>query len=198
MPRQDRSRALVDAIIEAAADILVRQGRDAVTTNAVAMRAGVSIGSVYQYFSNRQAILAAIAVNHLDRVHRSVANADLEGVNGLEDATTRIVGSLFAAHRIDPPLHLAIAREIGGSVCSHDAQYRPDAKAAVVALFEVAAPAVRDEILNEDLALAIRVAAEIAHVLAHAAIERSSDALTVCRLEHEAVRALLAYLGSGH
>ncbi|HXZ08528.1 MAG TPA: helix-turn-helix domain-containing protein, partial [Paraburkholderia sp.] len=59
-PLQRRSTVTVDAIIEAAARILEAEGFDGYTTNAVAARAGVSIGSLYQYFPNRDALTAAL------------------------------------------------------------------------------------------------------------------------------------------
>ena len=59
-PRQQRSAATVAAILEAAAHILEEEGFDGYTTNAVAARAGVSIGSVYQYFPNRDSVTRAL------------------------------------------------------------------------------------------------------------------------------------------
>jgi AcrR family transcriptional regulator len=59
-PLQSRSRATVDAVLSAAAQILEAQGVGALNTNAVAERAGVSIGSLYQYFSSKDAILVAL------------------------------------------------------------------------------------------------------------------------------------------
>ncbi|MCB4456070.1 TetR/AcrR family transcriptional regulator [Leisingera sp. McT4-56] len=58
--RQARSRATQEAIVEAAARILETSGRKGLTTNAIADRAGVSIGSLYQYFPNKEAVLAAV------------------------------------------------------------------------------------------------------------------------------------------
>jgi AcrR family transcriptional regulator len=58
----------VDAIVEAAGRLLVEHGRLGVTTNAVAERAGVSIGSLYQYFPNKEAIFAALQERHRDQV----------------------------------------------------------------------------------------------------------------------------------
>lgn len=59
-PNQARARATVDAIIEAAAQLVGQGGLEAFNTNAVAERAGVSIGSLYQYFPNKDAIMAAL------------------------------------------------------------------------------------------------------------------------------------------
>jgi AcrR family transcriptional regulator len=67
-PAQERSRQTVDAIVEAAVRLLVEHGRLGVTTNAVAERAGVSIGSLYQYFPNKEAIFAALQERHRDQV----------------------------------------------------------------------------------------------------------------------------------
>jgi AcrR family transcriptional regulator len=64
-PRQARSRATWDAILEAAAQVLERAGPDGFNTAAVAERAGVSIGTLYQYFPDKQAILLAAAEREL-------------------------------------------------------------------------------------------------------------------------------------
>ena len=77
-PRQDRSRAKVDGILAAAADLCSGPGLDALTTNAVAARAGVSIGSLYQYFPGKAALLAALIraerANLLEAVERIVCS----------------------------------------------------------------------------------------------------------------------------
>ncbi len=65
-PRQTRSKATVDSILEATARVLVASGFDGLTTNAVAEQAGVSIGSLYQYFPNKEALVAAMIEHHLD------------------------------------------------------------------------------------------------------------------------------------
>lgn len=66
-PRQERARTTVAAIVEAAARILVEDGPAALTTNAVARRAGVSVGSLYQYFPNKHAVLRALLERELGR-----------------------------------------------------------------------------------------------------------------------------------
>ena len=65
-PSQHRSKATVDTILTATARILIKLGFDGLTTNAVAEAAGVSIGSLYQYFPNKEALVAALIEDQLD------------------------------------------------------------------------------------------------------------------------------------
>lgn len=74
-PRQGRSRATVDAILEAAAQVLEAKGSPGFTTDAVATRAGVSIGTLYRYFADKQAILTALAWREKARVDGAVLKA---------------------------------------------------------------------------------------------------------------------------
>lgn len=64
-PRQTRSTETVDRILDAAARIFDERGYHATTTNHVAAEAGVSIGSLYQYFPNKDALLVALAERHI-------------------------------------------------------------------------------------------------------------------------------------
>lgn len=66
-PRQQRSRATVDRILGVAARIFDQHGYRATTTNHIAAAAGVSIGSLYQYFPNKDALLAALAERHVEQ-----------------------------------------------------------------------------------------------------------------------------------
>lgn len=74
-PRQARAAQTVDAILEAAAQVLERGGLAALTTNAVAERAGVSIGTLYQYFAHKNAVLMSLAECELAAAQASVARA---------------------------------------------------------------------------------------------------------------------------
>ena len=66
-PKQQRSKSLTEAILEASTRILSTLGYDAATTNRVAEMAGVSIGSLYQYFPNRDALIAGVIERHLKK-----------------------------------------------------------------------------------------------------------------------------------
>ncbi len=108
-PTQQRSQTTVEAIVTAAAQILERDGTAAMTTNAIAVRAGVSIGTLYQYFANRDALLAALVVRHTAAMRSVIAEplatlADLP----LPTIVERLVAAIIAAHQVAPRLHHAL------------------------------------------------------------------------------------------
>jgi AcrR family transcriptional regulator len=74
-PTQSRAEETVASIIEAAAQVLEAEGFDGFNTNAVAARAGVSIGSLYQYFPGKDALTVALIRRETERFHEDVAVA---------------------------------------------------------------------------------------------------------------------------
>src|SRR5271170_5449003 len=71
-PVQARSAASVDAILEATIQVLLSVGKERLTTTRVALRAGVSVGTLYQYFPNKSALLQAVLKRHLNQVTDAV------------------------------------------------------------------------------------------------------------------------------
>jgi AcrR family transcriptional regulator len=111
-PRQSRSRAKVDGILAAAADICSGRGLEAVTTNAVAARAGVSIGSLYQYFPGKAALLAALIraerANLLQAVERIVSSDAARSLTHLvQDLSDAIVAHYLERPSLSRTLSLA-------------------------------------------------------------------------------------------
>src|SRR6202041_14076 len=74
-PIQARSTVTVEAISEAAIQVLLRHGAERLTTTRVADRAGVSVGTLYQYYPNKQSLLFAVLENHLTNVMATVEAA---------------------------------------------------------------------------------------------------------------------------
>ena len=109
-PRQERARATVEAILEAAARILDRQGWGRFTTNAVAEVAGVSIGSLYQYFPNKLALVEAILRRHFDDVLSALRFAD-EQSSRIERIKV-LVSGMITAHSNHPSLHRVLLEEV--------------------------------------------------------------------------------------
>jgi AcrR family transcriptional regulator len=71
-PVQARSTASVDAIVEATVQVLRQVGKERLTTTRVASRAGVSVGTLYQYFPNKSALLQAALKRHMDKVTEAI------------------------------------------------------------------------------------------------------------------------------
>lgn len=117
-PRQARSRATVEAITQAAAYILVKRGWEGFTTNAIAERAGVNISSLYQFFPNKEAIVAELQRRHIEQTRRKLVEAlpRLAGQRSLRDALLLLVGAIVDEHRVAPALHRAFAEELPQSV----------------------------------------------------------------------------------
>ena len=101
-PKQERSRETVDAILEATAHILARKGWAGLTTNEVAQVAGVSIGSLYQYFPNKLALIEAVR----DRHFQDILNL-LRAATGVE----RLVQGMIDLHSRHPAIHHVLMEE---------------------------------------------------------------------------------------
>jgi AcrR family transcriptional regulator len=113
LPRQARSEATVEAILEAAAQVFERQGYSAGTTNRIAERAGVSIGSLYQYFPNKDAILVALVYRHLAESTAELG-PHLERLSRgarFDDVLPEIVNAMVALHALAPGLHRVLFEE---------------------------------------------------------------------------------------
>ena len=110
---QERSRATVDALIEATARILVREGFDKASTNRIAQQAGVSVGSLYQYYPSKEALVAAVIDRHNRELMARARAASAEvAALPLELAVRKLVATAVDAHRIDPKLHRVLAEQI--------------------------------------------------------------------------------------
>jgi AcrR family transcriptional regulator len=87
VPRQQRSRATVTAVLDACAEEIERLGYHALTTHRIAARAGVSPGTLYQYFPNRDAVAGALVVRALERLleamRRALGDCIARGLDGL-------------------------------------------------------------------------------------------------------------------
>lgn len=97
-PRQARARQTVEIIFEATARILERNGRAALSTNAIAERAGISIGTLYHYFQSKEAILVAMARREMESHRQAMAKAISEPRHGAAEPSVRAaVKALVAA-----------------------------------------------------------------------------------------------------
>jgi AcrR family transcriptional regulator len=117
-PVQARAASTVDAISEAAIQVLLRDGVERLTTTRVAERAGVSVGTLYQYYPNKQSLLFAVLANHLDKVASAVELACEQARQKPLAEMIRTVVEAFIATKLErTDISLAlyqIAADIGG------------------------------------------------------------------------------------
>jgi AcrR family transcriptional regulator len=113
-PRQERAKATVDAILLATARVLVKEGYDRASTNRVADAAGVSVGSLYQYFPSKEALVLALIERHSRQM---LAFLEAQAAAGQPDASLRdvvrnVVHAMVEAHRVDPRLHRVLMEQV--------------------------------------------------------------------------------------
>lgn len=193
---QARSRATVDALVEATARILVRDGFDQASTNRIAEAAGVSVGSLYQYFPGKAALVAAVIERH-NRGLMAVVRAALAEAEGepLEKALRRLVAAAVAAHALDPALHRVLAEQTPriGAEAGVEAFSR-----AYQDLFRAWLGARAGELCGLDLDLAAFISVTAIEAVTHTAVlhrpELLADAAAAERLVDEATRLVLGYL----
>ena len=194
---QDRSRATVDALIEATARILVREGFDKASTNRIADVAGVSVGSLYQYYPGKEALVAAVIDRHNRDIMQVVRGALAEvAAQPIEKAVRRLVAVAIEAHRIDPKLHRVLAEQIPrtGRLENVEAFNRE-----IYALFRAYLESRSDELRMVDLGLAAFVCVTSIEALAHTAVLHHSEKLSdeaVGTLVDETTRLVVGYLQS--
>ncbi len=110
---QARSRETVKALVEATARVLVREGFHAANTNRIAEEAGVSVGSLYQYFPSKEALVVAVIERHKDEM-MAVLHSTLTAASSmpLEGASRALVRMMIETHRVNPQLHRVLVEEV--------------------------------------------------------------------------------------
>lgn len=114
-PAQGRSKATVEAIVQATARVLLKDGYEACTTNRVAETAGVSIGSVYQYFPNKESLVVAVMEGHLTQLQEALARRLGELTQddlSLPTVVKEMVGAMLELNRIQPRLHRVLLEQV--------------------------------------------------------------------------------------
>jgi AcrR family transcriptional regulator len=173
---QGRSRATVDALVEATARILVKEGFDKASTNRIAEMAGVSVGSLYQYFPSKEALVAAVIERHQQEIMQTVRGELAEVLaQPVEKAVRKLVALAVKAHRVDPKLHRVLAEQIPrvGKLEKLETFNREN-----YTLFRTYLESHRDELRVDDLELASFVCVTSIEALTHNAVLHYSKMLS--------------------
>ena len=191
-PRQDRSAAMVDDILEAAARVLVDVGFEQMNTNLVAERAGVSVGSLYQYFPHKDALIAEL-IDRRAAAEQAFMRDWIARVppGDLEAALEAIVRGTLAFRATDPALHHALLEQM-----PHIGRFDPlrerveRAAQGLVLLLEHH----RDRLPGGDVRLARFVIVNAIHSLTHDGALPPPDHVDDDRLVAAVMRLLRGYL----
>jgi AcrR family transcriptional regulator len=188
-PKQERSRHTVEAVLEAVPRVLKRHGAEAITTNRLAEAAGVSIGSLYQYFPDKQAIFMALHDHHVDRVRQVIEGTIADCASApLEDFTRELVEGLANVHAEGAKLHDIVSTAVPGS--NHGF------KRALQATFEqVTSPTKQDRYTPEQTGRMLFVLPHLVETLVHGvAHQKQPDSREGAK--DEAIRTVALYLNS--
>lgn len=195
-PVQERSAARVQRMLDAAAALLDEVGYEATTTSLIAARAGVSVGSLYQFFPDRQAVLRALALRSFDRFSQlladRVAGSELQS---WQDVVGAVVDVYVSFSRTEPA---AKVLSFGGPVDRHMLDPGDDNNAVVAAALGDVLRSVRPELVHDDqLSLALRVAVEAGDRVLDLAFRRTpeGDPAVVEQAKVLLVAYLAGYLG---
>jgi AcrR family transcriptional regulator len=173
---QARSRRTVDILVEATARVLIKEGYDKASTNRIAAVAGVSVGSLYQYFPSKEALVAAVIDRHKHELTQVVRDALIKAAaRSIEVAAQELVSVGIDAHRVNPELHRVLAEQVPrtGRLENIDAIDR-DTYALVRGYLE----AHRNELGVADLDVAAFICVTAVEALTHAAVLRRPELLT--------------------
>ena len=190
-PKQRRARVTVEAVLDSVAKVLKRDGVDAVTTNHIAEVAGVSIGSIYQYFPDKRAIFTALHRRHVQEIDRLIESTLIEhATSSLDDLMRAMVEAMVDAHTGDPELY-----QLMMTLVPHGVDGTPAFPVRLHNAFRLAIASRQRELKRrKDLDKMVFVVTNMVDALAHGAVLRRPEGLSLAAAKEEAVRAVLAYL----
>jgi AcrR family transcriptional regulator len=193
-PRQARSRALVEAILDATERLLAQEGAEQATTTRIAEVAGVSVGSLYQYFPSRDALLAAVIERRVERDEQEL----LERIGSLgAEATLATVlragaSLLVETYRREPELYRTMVDEMDRVAREQRVQGMiDDAMARTVAMLEPH----REALAVSDLPLAVYTLVTAQVAVVRDAVRRRPELLEGTRLADMLGALAVRFLG---
>ncbi|MFE0149843.1 TetR/AcrR family transcriptional regulator [Nonomuraea sp. NPDC059007] len=190
-PRQVRAELTRQRILTAAAHVFTEYGYAAGTTNRIAERARISIGSLYQYYPNKDAILVELLVRHLDAGVSGLARGEETGPPGsLEEVVRLYVRTAIENHHDDPQLLRVMMEQAPRShtLLEKISRYEQERVAYLRELFDR-----HPQVRVGDTETAARLAVSTVELVVHQLIA-APDPIDIPRFENELVAMLTRYL----
>jgi AcrR family transcriptional regulator len=191
-PQQTRSQQRVDLILDVAADLFAREGYDPVTTNAIAAQAGISIGSLYRYFPDKDTILRALVHRYneqLRALYDEVFTKDAVYLP-LSVLLDRLIDPMVAFH-IDCPAfkQILLGSDVSSDIAEASTKLEEETTERIKGFLQLGVPD-----LDEEQALLIATVCKATVKSLFAMITPDSDEEFRGRATAEVKRMLLAYL----
>jgi AcrR family transcriptional regulator len=190
-PVQARSTASVEAILKATIQVLLKVGKENLTTTRVAARAGVSVGTLYQYFPNKSALLRAALQRHMDEIGAVLQTVCREQTgSSLDKMATALVTAFLDAKMKDAKSSVAlysVSSDVDGARISREMSLK--ANRAIAAMLASA----KDKLTTDPELVASMLQATMAGV-SRRLLESASPELDYQRLRDELVFLVRAYL----
>lgn len=192
MPSQGRSRETVDTLLEATARVLIHDGYEGTSTNKIAQKAGVSIGSLYQYFPNKESLIAGLIDRHYDEMVEICKSAISKfGSAPLADMIRETVKAMVTMHAVNPRLHKVLKEQVPriGKLKKLNELHKETMRLIKAELLKRS-----DEISVKDPEFAAFLLVETVDALLHSALVLKRDAWNVDMVVEEITSLLLSYL----
>jgi AcrR family transcriptional regulator len=190
-PKQRRAQETVEAVLDAVARLVKREGVEGVTTNGIAATAGISIGSLYQYFPDKRAILVAVRDRHVDEMARLVERKLIEhAAEPLDQLLRALLEAMVGAHAAEPALYELLLTQLPQEPSgAHEVEARLRR-----ALREALSSRQNEIERSADLDRVLFVLTHMLESLAHNTVLRRPPSLSLVDATEEALRAVLGYL----
>jgi AcrR family transcriptional regulator len=191
-PRQGRSIATVDAILDATARVLVTTGYDRASTNRIALAAGVSVGSLYQYFPSKEALVAALAARHMAKMTELVRAKLAEVARApMPVAVRTMIAAMFEAHAVEPRLHKVLIEQVPRiGRLENLLHVEREVEAMVAAMLE----ARKDDLRKTTADVTAFLLVTVVEAVTHAAVLAELDPAHAGRVADELTDLVLRYL----
>jgi len=190
-PTQNRAQATVDAILGAMAHILIGGESGKTSTNHIAKIAGVSIGSLYQYFPNKESIVLALINSYSEKLlHQITIHIEQSQGRPMKIAIRDYLRAMLLIPAKNPKLHQAFVGEVI-RIGHHHIRELEDKLIKIV--YELLLEH-RDEILPKDLRLAAFILVTTAEGIINMALLKNPEVVATPEFESELVAVILRYL----
>lgn len=193
VPRQRRAHATVEVVLDAVTRVIKRNGTARLTTNRIAAAAGVSIGSVYQYFADKRAIFVALRDRHVAEMGQLVERRLIDHAGApLAELMRGLIEAMIEAHALDPGLYQLLVTQVppGTGEDPHlEGRLRGAVRLALASHAGELEPAVNLDTL-------LFVVTQMMESLAHAVVLNRPPSLSLPAAKDEAIRAVVSYVES--